>query len=153
MFLPFRGKNRLTSGFRLADRPAHNGIDLVGDEDPTVYSPVDGIVKRVTMIPKESGDPTWEWGNYVHLDDGLGNRLYFCHLASWAVKEGQSVKAGDKLGIMGNTGLSYGAHLHFEVRDADNKTHKNPALYLGIRNQLGTYGSPNGWVLEKGVWR
>jgi hypothetical protein len=153
LFLPFRERNRLTSGYRLPERPDHNGIDLVGEDNPVVYSPVEGIVKTsAAALPKSSQNATWEWGNYVRIDDLEGNRLYFCHLASRSVKEGMQIKAGDPIGVMGNTGYSFGTHLHFEVRKSDNRNWINPAIYLGIPNKVGTYRSPNGWIKENGVW-
>ncbi|MBQ6614052.1 MAG: M23 family metallopeptidase, partial [Clostridia bacterium] len=64
---------------------------------------------------------------------------YYCHLASRNVNEGQTVKRLDKLGVMGNTGYSFGAHLHFEVREADGKTAVSPENILGIPNKSGRY--------------
>lgn len=145
----FKGRFRVTSGFRLSNRLNHHGIDLVGDDDKTVYCPVDGVVKSSTMVPRSSGDVTWEWGNYVRVDDSAGNRLFFCHLLSRAVVVGQKVKVGDKLGVMGNTGLSSGAHTHFEVRKKDGVTRLDPAKYLGIPNRIGSYCLP-GWVRKNG---
>ena len=150
--LIFKGKNRVTSGYRLADRPDHNGLDIVGDDSRDVLCPVAGTVKSSTIVTNKA-DATWEWGNYVRVDDAKGNRLYFCHMDSRAVKVGQSVKPGDKLGVMGNTGYSFGAHTHFEVRAADNKTRLNPATYLGIPNAKGTYTEgKTGWVKEGEAW-
>lgn len=148
--LIFKGRNRVTSGYRLSDRPDHNGLDIVGDDSRDILCPVAGTIKSSTIITNKN-DPTWEWGNYVRVDDKDGNRLYFCHMASRAVKVGQKVSPGDKLGIMGNTGYSFGAHTHFEVRKVDNRTRLNPAAYLGIPNAKGTYeesDSVNGWVNE-----
>lgn len=131
----YNGKNRITQAFTLNK---HNGLDIVGDTDKTIISPADGIVKSSTMITNKS-NLTWEWGNYVRVDDSQGNRLFFCHMASRAVSAGQKVKAGDKLGIMGNTGKSFGAHCHFEVRKPDGKTIINAAEYLGLPNKTGIY--------------
>ncbi len=150
--LIFRGKNRVTSGYRLPDRPDHNGLDIVGDDNRDVLCPVTGIVKSSAIVTNQN-DPTWEWGNYVRVDDAEGNRLYFCHMDSRKVTVGQKVNPGDQLGVMGNTGYSFGAHLHFEVRKADNKTICDPAVYLGIPNAKGTYtDSKSGWVSENGAW-
>ena len=52
-------------------------------------------------------------GNYVCIRTDAGQYHYYCHLASRAVCAGRTVRAGEKLGVMGNTGYSFGAHLHF----------------------------------------
>ena len=150
--LLFKGRNRITSGYRLPDRPDHNGLDIVGDDSKDVLGPVAGTVRGSTMIT-DKNDSTWEWGNYVRVDDGEGNRLFFCHLDSRAVKVGQKVNPGDKLGVMGNTGYSFGAHTHFEVRKSDGKTTLDPAAYLGIPNAKGTYSEgKTGWVQANKSW-
>lgn len=150
--LLFKGRNRITSGYRLPDRPDHNGLDIVGDDSTDVLCPVAGTVKSSTIITDKSNS-TWEWGNYVRVDDADGNRLFFCHLDSRAVKVGQKVNPGDRLGVMGNTGYSFGAHTHFEVRKPDGKTTSNPAACLGIPNAKGTYTEgKTGWVKEGEVW-
>lgn len=150
--LIFRGRNRVTSGYRLPDRPGHNGLDIVGDDSHDVLCPVSGTVKSSTIITDKSNS-TWEWGNYVRVDDADGNRLFFCHLDSRAVKVGQKVNPGDKLGVMGNTGYSFGAHTHFEVRKSDGKTTLDPAAYLGIPNARGTYSEgKTGWVQAGKSW-
>lgn len=150
--LIFRGRNRITSGYRLPDRPDHNGLDIVGDDSHDVLCPVAGTVKSSTMITNKN-DSTWEWGNYVRVDDGEGNRLFFCHLDSRAVSVGQKVNPGDKLGVMGNTGYSFGAHTHFEVRKSDGRTTLDPAAYLGIPNAKGTYSEgKSGWVQANKSW-
>lgn len=150
--LIFQGRNRVTSGYRLADRPDHNGLDIVGDDSHDVLCPVAGMVKSSTIITNKA-DSTWEWGNYVRVDDKDGNRLFFCHMASRAVSAGQKVNPGDKLGVMGNTGYSFGAHTHFEVRKSDGRTTIDPAAYLGIPNAKGTYtGGKSGWVQAASAW-
>lgn len=146
--LIFDGRNRVTSGYRTKDRPDHTGIDIVGDDSKIIRSPIDGVVKSSTIITDKS-NPTWEWGNYVRVDDSKGNRYYFCHMSSRSVKVGDKVKVGTPLGIMGNTGYSIGAHTHFEIRKADNKTRINPAEFLGIPNVKGTYTDSklnDGWT-------
>ena len=150
--LLFKGRNRITSGYRLPDRPDHNGLDIVGDDSKDVLCPVAGTVRSSTMIT-DKNDSTWEWGNYVRVDDGEGNRLFFCHLDSRAVAVGQKVNPGDRLGVMGNTGYSFGAHTHFEVRKSDGKTTLDPAAYLGIPNARGTYSEgKTGWVQAGKSW-
>ncbi len=136
----FKGDFKVTQGYSTA----HGGIDIVGIGDINVISPVDGVVKSSTIIT-DKGNLTWEWGNYVRVDDSNGNRYYFCHLKSRNVKVGDKVKTGDILGIMGNTGKSNGAHCHFEVRTRGNYR-TNPALFLGIPNETRTYLLKNNWI-------
>ena len=135
---PFRsGTFRVTSPF--GERPAlgdyHRGIDLVGmNGDTEVTAVADGLVIRSRIVTDKSNS-TWEWGNYVTVLQHDGRYAYYCHLKSRAVKDGETVHAGQKIGVMGNTGKSYGAHLHFEVRH--NMESINAAEYLGIPNISG----------------
>ena len=141
----------------------HGGMDIVGLSSKNIISPIDGVVKSSTIIPKSSGDVTWEWGNYVRVDDAQGNRYFFCHMDSRAVSVGQRVQVGTKLGVMGNTGYSFGAHCHFEVRTKNN-VRTNPASFLGIPNTEAvyrwdktskgwTYGAfKNDWAFVDGCW-
>jgi murein DD-endopeptidase MepM/ murein hydrolase activator NlpD len=114
----------------------HGGVDLVGVGGTAVCSVCDGKVVSSTIIT-DKNNLTWQWGNYVCVDDGKGKRIYYCHLNSRAVKVGDTVKKGQRIGIMGNTGYSFGAHLHFEVRQ--NNKAINAADYLGIPNKTGSY--------------
>ena len=136
----FKGRNRVTSGFRLAARPSHNGIDIVGDDDKTVHAVAGGTVGFAGAVSKSAGGLTWQWGYYVRIDGNDGRKYYYCHLAagSLRVRAGQRVQAGTALGTMGNTGYSFGAHTHFEVRNAYG-TAIDPASYAGVRNAVGTY--------------
>lgn len=143
MRLPFNGRNRMTSpyGTRVLNGAAcwHAGIDLVGDDNTTVHSVCAGTVYSSTMVAKSSGDLTWQWGNYVCIKGDDGRYYYYCHLASRAVAKGARVQEGDVLGVMGNTGYSFGAHTHFEVRKSDRRTTVSAADVLGIKNVCGTY--------------
>lgn len=114
----------------------HNGIDLVGTGGTAVCSVCDGTVLSSQIITDKS-NLTWQWGNYVSVQAKDGTVIYYCHLDSRAVKKGDKVKAGQRIGIMGNTGYSFGAHLHFEVRK-NGKT-LNAAEYLGVPNKVGSY--------------
>lgn len=116
----------------------HNGIDLVGlDGDRVLVAPCAGVIHSSTLIPKNDRDDTWEWGNYIRLDTPDGYNIFMCHMAERRVKAGQTVKAGDVVGIQGNTGYSFGEHCHFEVRR--NGVVINPAIFLGIQNKVGIY--------------
>ena len=115
----------------------HKGVDLVGT-DKTIVAPCDGKIGWAGEYDdKASGGRTWEWGNYVRLETDDGYAIYLCHMASVAVRMGQTVKAGDKLGMEGSTGKSTGSHCHFEVRKGGKST--DPTPYMGIANRLGSY--------------
>jgi len=138
---PFESyKYRLTSpyGQRILNGIAdtHRGVDLVGVGSTAVCSVCDGTV-LVSQIITDKSNLTWQWGNYVAVQAKDGTVHYYCHLASRAVKRGDKIKKGQRIGIMGNTGYSFGAHLHFEVRR--NNTAINAADYLGIPNKTGTF--------------
>lgn len=150
----FKGTRfRVTSGFETADRPDHHGIDLVGIDSDVVISPIEGTV-MVSAIITDKNNLTWEWGNYVRVDDKDGNRYHFCHLDRRFVVAGQKVTVGTQLGIMGNTGYSFGRHTHFEIRKSDNRTRIDPAAFLGVPNRVGEYSAlPDGWVKTGEKWQ
>lgn len=161
MIIPFKcNKVRLTSPFgdRVLNgvKQNHTGYDLVGVGSYDVCAVAGGKVVHSRIITDKT-NPTWQWGNYVCIKGNGGLYYYYCHMASRAVKAGQTVKAGDKLGVMGNTGYSFGAHLHFEVRSADGKTKINPETILKIPNKTGIYTAKSGLesdleiLVEKGI--
>lgn len=114
-------------------RDGHGGIDLVREgyrlDNITAHS--DGIVVQVikNVNANTPNDPT-NSGNMVRIDHGNGFQTRYLHLAYGTVNlnVGDKVKRGEILGYMGNTGYSFGAHLHFEVLKDDNKI--NPIEYL-----------------------
>lgn len=116
-----------------AYKDGHDGIDLVREEyrldNITAHS--DGtvvqVIKNINVnTPNESSNP----GNMVRIDHGNGFQTRYLHLAYGTVNVnvGDKVKKGDIIGYMGNTGYSFGAHLHFEVLKDGNKI--NPTEYL-----------------------
>ena len=140
--LPYKGRVRLSSPYGnrvLNGEPGwHAGVDLVGLDDKTIRAPCDATVGVSTMLDQATDKTlTWQWGNYVRLDCAGGMKIYLCHMAQRLVSAGQTVKAGDALGIEGNTGYSFGNHCHFEVRIAN--TAIDPTPYLGIENAVGVY--------------
>ncbi len=138
----FKGRNRVTSGYRLPARPSHNGIDIVGMDDTTIYATISGRVRYARIVAKDAPGwgRTWEWGYFVWIEGDDGRHHIYAHMKKQpAVKEGSRVEVGDKLGIMGNTGYSFGAHVHYEVRRADGRTTVNPAPFAGLKNSVGIY--------------
>lgn len=86
----------------------HEGMDFASDIGTPVYATGDGVVKTAGW---ESG-----YGNAIVIDHGYNYTTRFAHLSKILVNPGQSVKRGDLIGNVGNTGKSTGPHLHYEVR-------------------------------------
>jgi murein DD-endopeptidase MepM/ murein hydrolase activator NlpD len=57
-----------------------------------------------------------KWGNLVIIDHGDGYETWYAHMQGIDVQKGDPVKTGTTIGRVGNTGLSFGPHLHYEVR-------------------------------------
>jgi len=85
----------------------HSGIDFRAPTGTPVYAPAGGTVVLT--------EPLVIRGNAVIIDHGWGVLTGYWHLSVSAVQVGQQVKRGDLIGKVGNTGLSTGAHLHWEV--------------------------------------
>jgi len=86
---------------------AHGGVDISGDEGAPVVAAADGRVALADSLRVR--------GNAVILDHGLGVYSGYYHLSEIRVQEGQMVTQGETIGLLGNTGLSTGAHLHWEM--------------------------------------
>ncbi|PJO44946.1 peptidoglycan DD-metalloendopeptidase family protein [Lysinibacillus xylanilyticus] len=90
----------------------HYGIDIgsAGRTNVPIVSIADGVVSYV--------GPLSTYGNIIRVKHNINGEDYetlYAHLASYSVKKGETVKKGQKIAIMGNTGKSTGPHLHFEV--------------------------------------
>lgn len=103
-------KYRITSNYGRRRRRMHRGVDLGYPVGTPVAAAFDGIVR----ISK--GNNTGGYGNLVVIRHNNGLETYYAHLSRRLVNPGQTVKAGDIIGLGGNTGRSYGSHLHFETR-------------------------------------
>lgn len=103
--------NKVTShyGYRRSFRRQHHGTDIkvyVGD---TIYAAFSGKVRIVAFNRKG-------WGKYVLIRHNNGLETLYGHMSKQLVAENQEVKAGEPIGLGGNTGRSNGSHLHFEAR-------------------------------------
>ena len=104
----------LTSGFGRRTHPLfggtrmHSGVDLAAPYGSPVVATSDGIVSSAGW----SGG----YGLTVRLVHGAGIETRYAHLSGMAVTQGQSVSRGTVIGYVGTTGVSTGAHLHFELR-------------------------------------
>jgi len=111
---------QITSNYGYRHRRMHRGVDLGYPEGTPVAAAWDGIVR----ISKGTAN-TGGYGNLVVIRHDNGLETYYAHLSRRLVNPGQTVKAGDIIGLGGNTGRSYGAHLHFEVRYLGNDINPN----------------------------
>lgn len=132
--LPLEGTIKVTSpyGFRAYNKwEFHKGVDIIS-ESLNIICVADGTVVDCAT-GKNSGI-----GNYVAIQHEGGWVSLYYHLASYDVEIGDSVKKGQKIAIMGNTGGNYGVHLHFMTCDnwyggiwaTQNNHHKPPHEYV-----------------------
>lgn len=104
---------RLASGFGMRMHPIlkigkmHNGLDFSAHVGTPIYATGDG---KVSMAERQGG-----YGNVVKINHGYGYETLYAHMSKFKVRNGQSVKRGDVIGYVGNTGLSTGPHLHYEI--------------------------------------
>ncbi|MBP7174868.1 MAG: peptidoglycan DD-metalloendopeptidase family protein [Thermoclostridium sp.] len=101
----------------------HTGVDIGGTKGNSIYAAASG---KVVFAGKSSG-----YGNYVDIDHGNGLVTRYAHCRKLLVKKGQTVKIGEKIALVGDTGTSTGPHLHFEVRIKD--TAVDPSLFIGTK--------------------
>lgn len=120
-------------GITRSDGTVHKGLDVISTSGDRMVKAIQSGVVRGTLV-----DPTG-FGNYVSIQHADGTRVLYCHLEEFRCRAGDNIKAGDVIGIEGETGNTTGIHLHLELRETDytpNK-HINIANYLGIENKLG----------------
>jgi murein DD-endopeptidase MepM/ murein hydrolase activator NlpD len=110
---------RVSSGFGMRRHPIlgyskfHKGIDFAAPTGTPIYAAGDGVVQEV--------GPKSTFGNYVRIKHNGTYGTAYAHLSRFAsgMKVGRRVRQGEVIGYVGSTGLSTGAHLHYEVLVAD----------------------------------
>lgn len=108
---PLPGYNMISSPW--GDGRGHLGIDIAGSG---VYgAPIIAAADGIVFCAITSGDGGG-YGLHVQIDHGEGYSTLYAHMSVVNVSNGQHVKAGQVIGFVGNTGHSFGAHLHFETR-------------------------------------
>lgn len=123
-------KNQITCKYNVL---THRGVDVVKYKGQLDYiiAHTDGKVIDVVKNYNKTDKKGNSYGNYVLLKHPNGYYTLYAHMKykSVTVSIGDTVKQGQVIGYMGNTGYSKGAHLHFEVRNTKNKR-INPTPYL-----------------------
>lgn len=113
-------------GYRPRRRRMHYGLDVKVERGDTIRSAFDGKVRYVSYQRRG-------YGYYVVIRHPNGLETLYAHLTKNLVAENDVVKAGDPIGLGGNTGRSTGTHLHFETRLLGKAL--NPALMFDFPNQ------------------
>ncbi|MEG3176824.1 peptidoglycan DD-metalloendopeptidase family protein [Sphingomonas sp. RB3P16] len=104
---------RITSSFGMRFHPLlgftrmHKGIDIGTPWGTPIHAPADGTI---TYAGRSGG-----YGNFIKLSHGGGIETHYGHLSRFATRAGQHVARGDVIGYSGNSGISTGPHLHWEV--------------------------------------
>lgn len=119
--------DRVSSGFGYRIDPLyktvkfHPGLDFTAPQGTPVYATADGIVRV-------AGNLGNGYGNHIIIDHGYAYNTLYGHLFRLKAKRGQSVKRGEVIGYVGNTGKSTGPHLHYEV--IKGKKHLDPIYFF-----------------------
>lgn len=108
-------------GYRTYNNKDHNGIDCAAPEGAIVMATRSGRVIA-------SGHAS-DMGEHIRIDHGDGYVTTYMHLSERKVSVGANVSRGQTIGLVGNTGNSNGAHLHFEIKLNGNLYNPNPADY------------------------
>ncbi len=113
-------------GYRPAFKRVHKGLDIKVCTGDTIVAAFDG---KVRVVRYDEGG----YGNYVVIRHNNGLETIYGHLSKQLVKGDQMVRAGEPIGLGGNTGRSFGSHLHFETRLAGEPI--NPELLFDFPAQ------------------
>lgn len=98
----------------------HKGLDIAGAYGTPIYATATGTIEIASWY--------YGYGLYVQIDHGYSLKTAYGHCSSLAVKPGQHVTKGEVIAYMGNSGVSTGTHVHYEV--IKNGTQVNPANFL-----------------------
>lgn len=101
----------------------HSGVDLAAPTGTPIHATGDGTVCRI-------GFDYYGYGHYVMIDHGFGYKTRYGHMSKIIVANGQEIKRGQYIGDVGNTGRSFGSHVHYEVIYRDRCV--NPMSYFDL---------------------
>ncbi|WJV30979.1 M23 family metallopeptidase [Rossellomorea sp. AcN35-11] len=112
-------------------RRYHYGIDVAARGSVPISAAADGYVIKSHYSSS--------YGNVVYITHSINGQTFttvYAHMASSSVSAGQAVNKGDRIGYMGNTGYSFGQHLHFELHagswNASKSNAVNPRQYINF---------------------
>lgn len=124
-----RKKYFMTSKYGVRKHPiskkikTHTGLDLAAQKDEKIYATANGIVSYTKNHKKG-------YGKHILINHSYGFQTKYGHLNTILVYPGQTIKQGDLIGHVGNTGASTGNHLHYEIIKNSNKINPFPSFNL-----------------------
>ncbi|MEC6908188.1 M23 family metallopeptidase [Photobacterium piscicola] len=124
---------QLTSGFGTRVHPItkkrkrHDGLDFAAKIGTPIYAPADAVIERARSS-------NYGYGNQLTLNHTMGFISTYSHLSKFKVKQGEFVKKGQLIGWTGNSGLSTGPHLHYEIRFLGKPLNPRPFVKWNIEN-------------------
>ena len=118
--------NRVSPFTRAAD--FHKGLDLSAPTGTPVYAAADGVVTFAGRYPLGQSVAWWRFGNVVTINHAGRFITIYAHCDTVRVQKGQTVRQGEVIATVGNTGWSTNSHLHYEIR-GDLET---PGTYVPI---------------------
>lgn len=153
MTMPTNG--RFSSAFGMRRHPIlgytrmHRGVDIAAPYGTAVYAATDGVVQ---FAGRSSG-----YGNFIKINHGGAFGTGYGHLSRILVRGGQSVRKGQVIGAVGNTGLSTGPHLHYELYKNGVAVNPRSVSFTSMRqltgNDLGAFRSKLSQLLAVPVGR
>ncbi len=123
-------QGRITRGYNLVQRKPHLGLDIAAPRGTQIQASHDGIVIY-------AGNGFRGYGKLVMVEFGDRWATLYSHLSRITVREGQWIKRGQKLGVIGRTGNASGIHLHYEIRYKREPI--DPVKYLPNGNSIVAY--------------
>lgn len=123
-------KGRITREYNLVTRKPHLGLDIAAPRGTPILASHDGIVIY-------AGSRFHGYGKLVMVEFGDRWATLYSHLSKINVREGQWIKRGQKLGVIGRTGNATGVHLHYEIRYKRDAI--DPMKYLPADGSLVAY--------------
>lgn len=120
----------------------HKGVDMAGRTGDPIYATGDGVVEQVVLNRSRVG-----YGTQILINHGFGYKTRYAHLNKVHVQRGDSVKRGQLIADLGNTGISTAPHLHYEViyRNAN----VNPINYFDKNMSAEAYKSLMNQIQEE----
>lgn len=118
--------NRVSPFTRATD--FHKGLDLSAPRGTAVYASADGVVTFAGRYPISQSVSWWRFGNVVTIKHADRFVTIYAHCDEVRVRAGQTVRQGDVIATVGNTGWSTNSHLHYEIRSDLEK----PGIYAPV---------------------